>query len=231
MARAQAEIDLVAISRTAAQPLIDALGARTEPGGVMIVDDDSVVNGLRWVAAIFLIAFAGVAAVGLHIEAKHRNQAAGVVGIGVILWLGAWAALGPVRLFWRQRRLPWRPGVYAIGPHVVDARRARLRFFAISSVVADLDGDRGPHRPCAVRVVSSWKTHTIRIADRDVAMRVRDQLTSPRGDVLAPLVALSAAAKPGDPGGAPREPLALRFAFVTAALIAGAITPLITLVG
>jgi len=230
MARAQAVVDLRAISKTASQPIIDALHARIEPGGVLINDDDSVANGLRWVVTTLATLFVAIGYVGVATSAGDPKRMDGAIGMGFMLWIAIWAALGPSRLFWRKRNLPWKPGVYGIGPHVVDARTAKLRFFAIQSVAAELDGDRGAHRPCIVRVTSSWKTHAIRIKDRDVAVRVRDQLSAQKGDTLAPLVATSAAARPGDPGGARREPIALRLAFLSSALIAGAIAVPLTLI-
>jgi hypothetical protein len=225
MAGAQTTVDLAAVSKTASQPIIDALNARIEPGGVTISDDDSVANGLRWVAAVLLTAFCVIALLGVHAKGDtNPKRMKAIIGNAMFMWLAIWAALGPFRLYWRKRRLPWKPGVYAIGPHVVDARSSKLRFFVIQSVDADLDGDRGAHRPCLVHVTSTWKKHTIRIKDRDVAIRVRDQLNARKGELYTQLVAADSAARLGDPGGAPRDPLALRFAFLTAAVLSAAIT-------
>ncbi|MCE9574857.1 MAG: hypothetical protein K8W52_17030 [Deltaproteobacteria bacterium] len=129
--------------------------------------------------------------------------------------LGAWLIAGAQRAAWLTRTLPWRPGIYAIGPHVVDASSELLVVDALVRVAA-LDSD-----PRAIAVMS---TREIVVARTDSpaaaqALRARIAEASPsepgRPDPLREALALRRTR-----AATSIEPLALRHAWATGVIAA-----------
>jgi hypothetical protein len=231
MAAVRETVRLCDVKPEVAAPLVDALAGRSQPAAVFLRSDETWWLPIRYVIAglATLVVVIGMA-VGAEDRHHHRDVVTQYVAVILYLWITLWAWAGPWRQAWRRRHLPWKPGIYALGPRVIDARSSRLRAFALTGVSAELDGVRNLAEPCLVRVTSLWKIFTLRIPERAAAVSVRDQIQAgrviaPTSDRLEPTLDRSARIKAGssEPAAVWREPLVFRHAWIATLLISGVV--------
>lgn len=135
--------------------------------------------------------------------------------------LGAGLIAGALRAVWLAQTLPWRPGIYAIGSHVVDASTELLVVDELVRVAA-LDSD-----PRAIAVMTSREIVVARTESIPEAHRLRARIAGAersapgRADPLREALALRRARL-----AAPRAPLVLRHAWLTGAVAAAMVAVL-----
>jgi hypothetical protein len=203
------------LTPVAADALVTILHDRRAPGAVWLSPGPPP-RRAWWLAVVAVNALA----IAATIAAVQRMPLAlpALVGLAV----GMIASLR--RAAWRATSLPWRPGIYAIGPHVVDARTEAIAVHALVRV-AGLDSDPGAVVVLSTRGLEIARTGSPAAAQAMRARIARAEPSEPgRRDVLREVLSQRRARVAPMPG-----PLALRHAWATGAIAAVAMAMILTI--